>query len=167
MRRSALLALVLPLVVACGGAASTPQPSPLGGTRTVVSLPDFEIGERLEAPSLQFRSDGHIVAATACHELLLLFTLDGDQVSVGELEVTGDEPDCTQRERPQRTIGVASDLPVGSGSLLWERRDRRGLTVPAWVATLALLTKVLRGAGSRVRRRVRCPRQLPSHPRQP
>jgi hypothetical protein len=64
-----------------------------------VSVPGFEINEQLEAPSLQFRTDGHIVAVTACHELLLPFTLDGEQVSLGDLEVPGTEPDCTQRER--------------------------------------------------------------------
>ena len=99
VRRSVLLAFVLPLLAACGGDATTPEPSPLGGTWTVVSLPGFEISEQLKAPSLQFRSDGHIVAVTACHELLLPFTLDGEQLSLGELEVTDDQGECTQRER--------------------------------------------------------------------
>ncbi len=65
----------------------------------MVSLPGFEISERLEAPSVQFRTDGHIVAVTNCHELLLPFTLDGEQLSLGQLEVPITEPDCTQRER--------------------------------------------------------------------
>jgi hypothetical protein len=72
---------------------------PLGGTWTVVSLPGFEISKRLEAPTVQFRSDGHIVAVTACHDLLLPFTLDGEQLSLGELEVEGDQAQCTQREQ--------------------------------------------------------------------
>ena len=100
VRRSLLLALVLPLLAACGGTAASPEPSsPLGGTWTIVSVPGFEISERLEAPTVQFRSDGHIVAVTACHELLLPFTLEGEQVSVGELEVPEGGSDCTQRER--------------------------------------------------------------------
>jgi hypothetical protein len=76
-----------------------PGKSPLGGTWTVVSVPGVEISERLEAPTLQFRVDGHIVAVTDCHELTLPFTLEGEQVSVGRLEVPASEPDCGPRDR--------------------------------------------------------------------
>ena len=99
MRSSTLVALALPLLAACGQASASPEPSPLGGTWTVVSVPGFEITERLEAPTVQFREDGHIVAVTNCHELTLPFTLDGEQASVGQLEVPATEAECTQRER--------------------------------------------------------------------
>jgi hypothetical protein len=94
-----LVALALPLLAACGQVATAPETSPLGGTWTVVGIPGFEIAERLEAPTVQFRDDGHIVAATACHELTLPFTLEGEQVTLGELDVPDAEPDCSQRER--------------------------------------------------------------------
>jgi hypothetical protein len=76
-----------------------PGKSPLGGTWTVVNVPGVQIAARLEAPRVQFRLDGHIVAVTNCHELTLPFSLDGEQVSVGRLEVPATDPDCSPRDR--------------------------------------------------------------------
>lgn len=90
--------------------------SPLGGTWTAVSVPGIAITDRLEAPGVQFRVDGHIVAATNCHEYLLPFTLDGELLSLGQLEVpaTGD---CTPRDRHIDTafaaVLLSADTIVG------------------------------------------------------
>ena len=61
-------------------------------------MPGIAITYRREAPGVQFRVDGHIVAVTNCHEYLLPFALDGERLSLGQLEVpaTGD---CTPRDR--------------------------------------------------------------------
>jgi hypothetical protein len=144
VRRFALLALCLPLLAACGGAPSTPQPSPLGGTWTVVTLPGFEISDRLEAPSVQFRSDGHIVAVTACHELLLPFTLDGEQLSLGQLEVTDDQAQCTQREQridaALAAVLLSADTLVGG--LPSDRLEISGPIGETSLAQPAALTEV-------------------------
>lgn len=94
-----LVPMAVLTLAACGPTSTVPGKSPLGGTWTVVSLPGLEITERLEAPTVQFRVDGHIEAVTNCHELTLPFTLDGEQASVGQVEVPTTEPDCTRRDR--------------------------------------------------------------------
>jgi hypothetical protein len=90
--------------------------SPLGGTWTAISVPGIAITDRLEAPGVQFRVDGHIMAATNCHEYLLQFALDGEHLSLGQLEVpaTGD---CTPRDQHIDTafaaVLLSADTIVG------------------------------------------------------
>ena len=96
--------------------AATSGRSPLGGTWTAVSVPGIAITDRLEAPGVQFRVDGHIVAATNCHEYLLPFTLDGEHLSLGQLEIPA-AGDCTPRDQHIDTafaaVLLSADTIVG------------------------------------------------------
>jgi hypothetical protein len=93
------------------------EKSPLGGTWTAVSVPGIEITDRLEAPGIQFSVGGRILAVTNCHELVLPFTLDGEHLSLGQLEVPATEPDCKQRDRHIDTafaaVLLSADTIVG------------------------------------------------------